>query len=79
MAVTNRVARCAHCVLNGQFRRMRILKNGRQICESCGHIVFPDDYAFWPVPSVCQDTSLTHVSCGKPSPLIREGPVPTCL
>ena len=46
MAVRNRVPRCPHCVLDGQFRRMRILENGSQICESCGHIVIPNDHAF---------------------------------
>jgi predicted RNA-binding Zn-ribbon protein involved in translation (DUF1610 family) len=25
---------------------MRVLENGRQICEECGHIVFPEDGAF---------------------------------
>ena len=25
---------------------MQVLENGRQICEKCGHIVFPEDGAF---------------------------------
>jgi len=25
---------------------MRVLENGRQICEKCGHIIFPQDGAF---------------------------------
>jgi len=33
---------------------MRVLENGRQICDSCGHIVFPDDEAFW---CPCQEMS----------------------
>ena len=39
--------RCPYCVSNGEFRPMQILTNGREICEHCGHIVFPDDRAFW--------------------------------
>ena len=41
------VPRCSYCVLGEQFRALRVLENGRQICENCGHIVFPHDRAFW--------------------------------
>ena len=41
------VPRCPYCVAGGQFRPMRVLENGRQICENCGHIMFPEDRAFW--------------------------------
>lgn len=41
------VPRCAYCVSGGQFREMRVLENGRQICESCSHIVFPEEKGFW--------------------------------
>jgi predicted RNA-binding Zn-ribbon protein involved in translation (DUF1610 family) len=38
--------RCPYCVSEKKFRPMKVLKNGRQICESCGHIIFPHDTAF---------------------------------
>jgi hypothetical protein len=38
--------RCPYCVLVAGFRAMKILSNGRQICENCGHIIFPNDAAF---------------------------------
>jgi len=38
--------RCPYCVLGTGFRLMKVLSNGRQICEKCGHIVFPNDMAF---------------------------------
>jgi hypothetical protein len=38
--------RCPYCVLDSGFRAMKVLPNGRQICENCGHIIFPDDTAF---------------------------------
>jgi hypothetical protein len=41
------VPRCPYCVSEGQFRVMRVLENGRQICENCGHIIFPEDRTFW--------------------------------
>jgi hypothetical protein len=37
------------------FRTMRVLENGRQICEHCGHIIFPQDYAFWCPCQKCVD------------------------
>ena len=37
---------CPYCTSHEQFKSMRVLENGRQICESCGHIVFPGDTAF---------------------------------
>jgi hypothetical protein len=45
-ATPDKLPRCPYCVLDGQFRPMQILENGRQICENCGHIVFPNDEAF---------------------------------
>src|SRR5580704_2490457 len=38
--------RCPYCVVGTGFRAMKVLSNGRQICENCGHIVFPKDEAF---------------------------------
>jgi hypothetical protein len=29
-----------------EFRTMKVLPNGRQICDGCGHIIFPNDRAF---------------------------------
>jgi hypothetical protein len=40
------VPRCPYCGSNERFMPMKELENRRQICESCGHIVFPDDKAF---------------------------------
>jgi hypothetical protein len=51
-ATPDKIPRCPYCVWDGQFRPMQILENGRQICENCGHIVFPNDDAFWcPCPA----------------------------
>lgn len=42
------VPRCPYCSSSDEkFRAMKVLENRRQICENCGHIVFPDDKAFW--------------------------------
>jgi hypothetical protein len=49
------VPRCPYCVSEGQFNGMRVLENGRQICEKCGHIVFPEDRAFWCPCQKCLD------------------------
>jgi hypothetical protein len=38
--------RCPYCVSETGFVGMRVLENGRRICEKCGHIVFPEDEAF---------------------------------
>lgn len=38
--------RCPYCVVDGKFRAMTVLSNGRLICSNCGHIVFPGDKAF---------------------------------
>jgi ribosomal protein L37AE/L43A len=38
--------RCPYCVGDDDFHPMKVLSNGRSICEKCGHIVFPDDGAF---------------------------------
>jgi hypothetical protein len=42
-----KVPRCPYCASGRAFKPMEVLENGRQICESCGHIVFPEDRAFW--------------------------------
>jgi len=39
-------ARCPYCRSSEKFGAMKVLENSRQICENCGHIVFPDDKAF---------------------------------
>jgi ribosomal protein S27AE len=46
-ATENEVPRCPYCVSGTVFREMKVLENGRQICEKCGHIVFPEDRVFW--------------------------------
>ena len=46
-ATKNEVPRCPYCLSGTVFREMKVLENGRQICEKCGHIVFPRDKAFW--------------------------------
>ena len=46
-ASNNEVPRCPYCVSGTVFREMKVLENGRQICKKCGHIVFPDNRAFW--------------------------------
>jgi predicted RNA-binding Zn-ribbon protein involved in translation (DUF1610 family) len=41
------------------FRAMKVLPNGRQICENCGHIVFPNNMAFrCPCPK-CLEVNLS--------------------
>jgi ribosomal protein S27AE len=39
----NDVPRCPYCVSGTVFTEMKVLENGRHICEKCGHIVFPDN------------------------------------
>ncbi len=38
--------RCPYCVSETGFVLLKVLENGRQICEKCGHIAFPEDEAF---------------------------------
>ena len=40
------VPRCPYCSSSEKFMPMRVLENRRQICEKCGHIVFPEDKVF---------------------------------
>jgi hypothetical protein len=40
-------------VRGNQFRAMKVLENGRQMCEVCGHILFPGEQAFVPLSEVC--------------------------
>lgn len=47
MSHKEEIPRCPYCATGREFRPMKVLENGRQICESCGHIVFPRDRAFW--------------------------------
>ena len=51
--------RCPYCVLGSEFRPMKVLPNGRQICEKCGHIVFPNDRAFKCPRPKCIDVNLS--------------------
>jgi hypothetical protein len=37
---------CPYCIVDDEFRPMAVVAEGRLICESCGHIVFPNDMAF---------------------------------
>jgi len=46
MRETNRKSRCPYCVSGSQFKPMKVLDNDRQMCEGCGHIVYPRDDAF---------------------------------
>ena len=49
---TEAASHCPYCVSNGE-RVMRVLENGRQICEECGQIIFPRRSSFLvPVPEV---------------------------
>ena len=48
---------CPYCSSGAKFRAMKVLANDRQICENCGHIVFPDDKAFW---CPCQKCLASH-------------------
>jgi hypothetical protein len=52
---TDKKPRCPYCILGAEFRVMRVLGNGRQICEHCGHIIFPQDRAFWCPRKKCVD------------------------
>jgi hypothetical protein len=45
---------------------MRVLENGRQICESCGHIAFPEDRAFWCPCLRCLEVRFSLKQLGKP-------------
>jgi len=56
---TQKKPRCPYCILEAQFRTMRVLENGRQICEHCGHIIFPQDYAFWCPCQKCVDVNFS--------------------
>ena len=57
----NRPPRCPYCVSDRELRMMKVLENGRQICENCGHIIFPEDKAFWcPCPK-CIEIKLSPV------------------
>jgi hypothetical protein len=53
------VPRCPYCILAHHFRAMKVLENGRQICEACGHIVFPEDRAFWCPCQKCLEARLS--------------------
>ena len=44
--------RCPYCVVGDNLYPMKVLRNGRLICEKCGHIVFPGDGVPVPVPEV---------------------------
>ena len=58
-APKNEVPRCPYCVLGTVFTEMKVLENGRQICEMCGHIVFPADRAFWCPCQKCLEVRLS--------------------
>ena len=49
---------CPKLISESEFKVMRVLQNGRQIGESCGHVVFPDK-AFW---CPCQNCLATRFS-----------------
>jgi hypothetical protein len=59
---TEKKPRCPYCIVEAEFRAMRVLENGRQICEHCGHIIFPEDLAFW---CPCQRCVEAHFSLKK--------------
>jgi hypothetical protein len=56
---TEKEPRCPYWILGAEFRVMRVLENGRQICEHCGHIIFHQDRAFW---CPCQKCVEVHFS-----------------
>ena len=55
----NNLPRCPYCVSGAEFSPMKVLSNGRQICENCGHIVFPDNRVFWCPCQRCTETRLS--------------------
>ncbi len=63
--------RCPYCVVDSDFHPMRLLSNERLICEKCGHIVFPNDTAFWcPCPK-CLEINFSPRVRGLRRPQIR--------
>jgi hypothetical protein len=44
--MTEKDPRCPYCVVAKTFYPMTVLENGRMVCKSCGHIIFPNDTAF---------------------------------
>lgn len=43
---TKLVIRCPYCVLGFDFRPMPAHKDGRFVCEKCGHTVRPEETAY---------------------------------
>jgi ribosomal protein S27AE len=43
---TKLVIRCPYCVLGLDFRPMAAHKDGRFVCEKCGHTVHPEETAY---------------------------------
>jgi hypothetical protein len=54
--------RCPHCSSNERFMPMKVLENRRQICENCGHIIFPDDKAFLCPCQKCLESRFTTIA-----------------
>jgi|ERR1700733_6029539 hypothetical protein len=52
--------RCPYCVLVPEFQEMKLLTNGRMICERCGHIEFPEGQAFFCPCMKCVEISLSR-------------------
>src|SRR5437879_7743108 len=59
---TEKKPRGPYWILETQFRAMGVLENRRQICEHCGHIIFPEDQTFW---CPCQRCVEVHFSLTK--------------
>jgi ribosomal protein S27AE len=43
---TKLVIRCPYCILGLDFRPMAAHKDGRFVCEKCGHAVHPEEAAY---------------------------------
>ncbi len=46
IAMTMTVARCPYCVSDDEFRQMIAYKDGRFVCNKCGHLTIPVDKDF---------------------------------
>ena len=57
---TKLVIRCPYCVLGLDFRPMTAHKDGRFVCEQCGHTVRPEETAY--LCSCCRCRRLKDVS-----------------
>jgi hypothetical protein len=57
----NKIPSCPYGTSSGEFRRMRVLENGRQSYEHCGNIVFLTSVV--PVPRIKTQFSHPPIPC----------------